>query len=130
MPSEEETLQFNLHIDAGDEIDDEELDRFTRQLRAEIEELDVESVDLVKEQTVPKGSKDAEAVTLGALAVTLLPVVVPKLLDFLQSWCVRKNSQTVKIKSQVGDRLVEVEFSPSTTSPTELQELVKALRID
>jgi hypothetical protein len=39
----------------------------------------------------------------------------------------RGESRKIKIKTQVGDRSVEVEYSPQTTSPAELKNLVETL---
>lgn len=120
-------INLILQLDAGKESDAEELDRLTRLLLTEIQELDVESVELVKGQEPPEGAKSAELVTLGSLAVAVLPTVFPKLIEFLQSWSMRAENRTVKIKTQVGDRSIEVEYSPATMSTAELKRVVKTL---
>ncbi|MBM3239488.1 hypothetical protein FJZ31_24610 [Candidatus Poribacteria bacterium] len=119
-------VKMNLHLDVGENADEEELDRLTRQLRDEMRELEVEAVELVSEKTTPEGAM-GDAVTLGALAVVVLPVVIPKLIDFLQAWLMRGENRTVKIKTQVGDRSLEVEYSPKTMSPSKLKKLVDML---
>jgi hypothetical protein len=118
---------LTLQINAGENADADELDRLTRQLLTEIKELEVESVELAKDETAPAGTKSIDAVTLGALAVAVLPTVVPKLIDLLQSWLMRGEGRAVKIKTQVGDRSVELEYSPKTVSPDELKSLVDKL---
>jgi hypothetical protein len=126
MSSAPRTARLTLHLDAGTEADAEELDRLTRQLRDEIRDLEVESVELVRGETPPGGAKSVNAVTLGALAVAIPPEVLPKLMELLQSWLLR-GDRTLKIKTQVGDRLLEVEYSPRTMSPAELKSLVDTL---
>lgn len=116
-----------LNIEAGEDASSEEIDRLTRQLRNEIREMEVESVELVKEETIPEGAKSATAVTLGALAIAVLPTVIPKLIEFLQAWSMRGESRKVRIKTQVGDRSVEAEFSPTAMSQDELKDLVEML---
>lgn len=118
---------FILTIDAGGELDADQLDRLTRQLRSELLELDTESVDLMKSGTPPAGTKSAEAVTAGTLAVAILPSFLPKLLDYLQSWTMREEQRKVKVKSQIGDRSIELEYSPNALSQEELKELVTTL---
>lgn len=125
--SEPKAASLILHIQAGKGTDAEELDCLTRQLLAEIQELEVESVELVKDKAIPSGAKSVEAVTLGALAVSVLPTVIPKLIDFLQAWVMRRERRMVKIKTQTGDRSLEVEYSPTTMSPDELKSLVDML---
>jgi hypothetical protein len=117
---------LTLQINAG-EIDPERLDRLTRQLRGELLELEVASVDFVREDQLPEGAKAADAVTLGTLAVVILPSFLPKLIDYLQSWSLRGEGRKVKVKTQVGDRSIEVEYNPNTMSHQELKTLVETL---
>ncbi len=118
------TLQI---IEKGQGADADELDRLTRQLRGELQELDLESVDLVRDKSAPQGTKSAEVVTLGALAMAVLPNALPKLIEFLNGWLTRGENRKIKIKSQVGDRSVEVEYSPKAMAQTELKSLVDTL---
>jgi len=127
MASKANVAHLALHVSAGESIDDERLDQLTRQLRNELQELDVESVELLKEGATPEGTKSVEAVTLGALAVAVLPTAIPQLIAFLQSWLMRGEDRRIKIKTQVADRSLELDYSPSTISPTELKDLVDTL---
>ena len=117
---------LTLQIDAG-ESDPERLDRLTRQLRSELLDLEVENVDFVKENQLPEGAKAADAVTLGALAVAVMPNFLPKLVEFLQSWTLRGEGYKVKVKSQIGDRSIELEYTPKAMSQEELKTLVETL---
>ena len=113
-------------VDPGAEMLAEDLDAMTRQLRNEIEELGVESVRLATGQEAPAGSKSMEAVTIGALAVTILPAALPRLIEFLQAWTLRSKDQMVKIKASVGDRSVDVEY-PAGASETVVRELIQKM---
>ena len=127
MSANDELANLSLVVDLGQSANADELDRATRQLRDEIRDLDVESVELVKGVNPGAGAKSVEAITLGSLAVAVLPTLVPKLVEFLQSWALRGEGRKIKIKTQVGDRSVEVEYNPKTTSPAELKKLVETL---
>jgi hypothetical protein len=105
----------------------EELDQMTRQLRSELMELEVESVDLVRAGEAPKGAKAGEILELGTLAVAVLPVFIPKIIEYLQSWSLRAESRKVSVKAQVGDRSIEIEYSPAALSPAGLKNLVETL---
>ena len=59
--------------------------------------------------------------------MAVLPTVVPELIKFLQAWSMRGQNRTVKIKTQAGDRSLEVEYDPKTMSPAELKSLVEML---
>jgi hypothetical protein len=105
----------------------EEVDQMTRQLRSELMELEVESVDLVGAKEIPKGAKAGEVLELGTLAVAVLPVFIPKIIEYLQSWSLRAESRKVSVKAQVGDRSIEIEYSPAALSPAGLKNLVETL---
>jgi len=126
MSSDSQVISLILHIQEGADTDTDELDHLTRQLQVEIEELDVESIELMKRETLPGGVKSIEAVNVGVLAVKLLPGVLPKLLEFLYTRLGPRDSR-VKIKAQVGDRALEVEYSPRTMPLIELRALVNTL---
>lgn len=121
------TIQLTLLTDIGEEGDIEELDQVTRQLLAELREFDLESVSLVREGDSPEGAKAVEAISVGALGVAVLPAILPKLVEFLQAWSLRGENRTVKIKTQVGDRSLEVEYLPETMTQDELINLVDKL---
>ena len=118
--------QFTLQIQSEDS-DPERLDLLTRQLRAELLDLDVESADFIQKNQLPEGAKAVDAVTLGALAVAVLPGFLPKLVDYLQSWTLRGEGRKIKVKSQVGDRSIKLEYSPEAMSQQELKTLVETL---
>jgi hypothetical protein len=110
-----------LHIDAQDDVNPEELDQLTDQLRAELEDLDIESVSFVHGQLTPPGAKVLDPITIGALAIVVLPAVLPKVVEFIQAWTLRSEVQSVKIKAQHGDESIEVEF-PKTMTPEEAKK--------
>lgn len=123
-----DAVKIGLQIDAGEDADDAELDSLTRQLRGEIQELEVESVDLVKGEPPPEGTR-GDPVTLGKLAVVILPIIAPVLIGFLQNWLKRGRDQKVKIKIVVGDRSIEIESSPEAMSVS-VEELARTLMGD
>ena len=62
---------LELSIDAGPGADDDELERLGRSLRAELLELDVDSVEPAVAGPAPEDSRAIEAIALGALVVKL-----------------------------------------------------------
>jgi hypothetical protein len=122
-----ETMQFILSIDLGEAVDNEGLDQASRELRAELMEMDLDSVEFVRAGEMQAGTKSAEALTIGTLTVTLLPALLPKLLEYLQSWSLRAENRKVTVKTQFGDRSIELEYTPSALSPEELDRLVNTL---
>jgi len=89
---------IELTLQVGESgADPEDVDRDTRRLRTELQELPIESASLVAGEA-PAGAKAGDAITLGALAVSLAPVVVPAFVDFLKSWMARREGRTIIVK--------------------------------
>lgn len=103
-----------LHIDLmvfAPANSDEELDRMTRQLLRELKTFDLESIQLKSEGAPPAGAKGVEAVTAGTIAVSVLPAVFPKLVEFLQAWSLQGRGRTVKFKGKIAGQNVDFEGS-------------------
>ena len=127
MQSQDQELHLLLEIDPSTEIGDDELDQQTRRLRSELLELGASSAELPHGGAAPEGAKSAEAVTIGSLALVVLPTFLPKLIEYLQSWTQRAENRRVKIKTQVGDRSIELDYLPSSLTNKELNRLVETL---
>ena len=114
--AETNTEEFEIQVSAIDATD-EELDRMTRQLLSELRELDIESAELEKSGSAPDGSK-GDPITIGSIAIELLPAVLPSVIGLVQAWMTRAQGRTVKFKSK------GIEFEGS---PEELQKLLTRL---
>ena len=129
MALDSEAIQLVLQIDAGQQADQNYLDRLTRQLLTELRELEVESAEMGSGTAAPDGTKSAEAAILGELAVKVLPVALGPLVGFLQSWLHRGRSRSGKIKIQNGERSIELDYHPGAMSIEELKELADSLMV-
>jgi hypothetical protein len=107
MTNEAQLSPLILHIESPD-ADAEELDALTRQLRDEILEAPVESVEFVPDALAPVGTKGALAMAPGALAVTLRPGVLADFLDNLRHWLTRHEDRRVEITLSVGGNPVNI----------------------
>jgi hypothetical protein len=112
-------LTVQLGLDDGDA---EELDHLTRQLLGELQQHEVESADLVVSGPAETGTKAADPVTIGAIALAVLPSVVPKIVEFLQQWSLRRSGRTVKFKGNIGGQDIEFEGFQQ-----DLQQILAAL---
>ena len=126
MPGDPQATSLTILVDAGKDALAEDVDTLTRRLRSEIQDFGVEAVSLQSTDAVPSGTKSVEAVTIGALAVTILPQLLPRLIEFLQAWSLRTKDRTVKIKASVGDRSVDIEY-PEGASEVAVQELIQKM---
>ena len=124
MTTDDNLTNVILQIDAGPDVDAEEIDRLTRWLRSEIEDSGIEA-DLVKAGPAPDATKSVEAVMLGALVITTLPTAINNLLDLLRNWSSRGNNQNVKIKTRIGDQEITIEYPPTPTLNADIQRLLE-----
>jgi hypothetical protein len=112
--------QLNLEISATDTTD-EDIDRMTRQLLSELRETDVESAELAKGAPAPAGSK-GDPIAIGAIALEVLPAILPSVIGLVQAWASRGQGRTVKFKGKIGKERIEFEGSPE-----EFQKLLAML---
>jgi hypothetical protein len=91
----------NVHLllTLDPDADDEELERSTRQLRAELLNLDAESVTLVRSGDAAAGAKVADPVTVGAIIVALSASggVLTTLIDTVRDWLARRSAHKVVV---------------------------------
>jgi hypothetical protein len=87
-------MRVLLVVEPDASTDRDDADRLARRLRAEIAELDVESVTLAG-GAVPDGAKSADAVTLGALVVALSASggVFTALIETVRDWLNRQSAR-------------------------------------
>ncbi len=124
----ESLLSLSIQLLNDDQTSPEDLDQMTRLLRDEIEEH--RGIDNVRLQSAnnqpPAGTKaGAEVFTIGALLLAILPDTLPAIIGFFQEWTLRPGNQPVKIKAQIADRIIEVEFDPRVTSRDEIASLAR-----
>ena len=112
----QDALEFELEVIDSDATE-EELDRMTRNLLSELQETDVQSAELVSVGTAPEGSK-GDPITIGTLALTVMPAILPGVIDLIRDWTGRREGRTVKFKGK------GIEFEGS---PEELQRLLDSL---
>ena len=89
--NETDKAEFHIEVSTVDATE-EELDRMTRQLLSELRELNVESAELAKGDSAPSGTKSADPVMIGniAIAVTAWRRWLPKTcLWSSDQWCSR-----------------------------------------
>jgi hypothetical protein len=113
--------ELRLEISAEDVAADD-IDQMTRQFLSELREADVESVQLAPGGPAPVGTKSFDPVTTGAIVMTVLPVVLPKIIDMAQAWVARGSGRTIKFKGRIGKQEIEFEGPPE-----ELEKLLDKL---
>lgn len=97
--------ECTVHIDAAGG-DAEELEALTQQLRSEIAELDVDSVEPAPGGPAPAGAKAVGLLAIGSLLVKFLASekVFSKLIEVVTAWLQRSGQRSVVIELG-GDKL-------------------------
>jgi hypothetical protein len=100
-------VELLLHIDTNPEIENiENLEMFSRQLREELLELDVESVDYVTNGELLEGAKSGTPIDWNTLLLTFAASggVITTIINLLQSWLARHDKRTIVLEID-GDKL-------------------------
>lgn len=107
-----DSLQINLAI-YSPESTDEEIDIWTRQLLLKLRELDVEFAGLTFLDNVIEGEKGVgiDPMFAEAIALVVLPTMLPKILEFLQAWSLQSKGRTIKFKGKMSGQNIEFEGS-------------------
>ena len=116
-----ENVEFQLTVSIPDGTEDE-IDRLTRGLLNDLKGMDVESARLASDGIAPEGSKGIDPVTTGTIALAVLPTMMPKILEFLQSWSLQGKERTIKFKGKVANQNIDFEGSFA-----EMEKLVEML---
>ncbi len=127
MADQSNPIAFKIKLSSPDHSDPEAMDRLTRNLRSGIQEIGLESVQLGVDETKADGSKGAGAVLPGILVLNGMIALMPKVLEYLQSWIMRGQNQAVSIEIQRGANKVNLSFTPKSTSPEDILNLVEKL---
>jgi hypothetical protein len=118
---------LDLTITLHDDVDNDELELLTRQMCEEVGDLDVESVGPAPGGEAPPGSK-GDAITIGSIVVALASAgVFTGLIELLKSWALRREGRTVTVKAKVGDRELELAYSPALASQNEMTRFVSTI---
>lgn len=102
----EQVARLGLCIETDPKVEADELARLAVQLRQELLELDIESVEPATAGTPPPGARTGELLTAGALIVMLLrsPVLFELLIKTVQAWISRGGERSVELEIN-GDKL-------------------------
>jgi hypothetical protein len=120
------TFSLDIQVVDSDDSSADALDTATRSLRREMQDLGVDSVTSGRAGPAPAGSKSDAAVTVGQLAVVVLPVLVPKLMDLLQHWLGRNERRKIKVKTTIDGRTLEVQLPADLRGDPQVATLLQA----
>jgi hypothetical protein len=122
MSERENILTIKINLNPGNHPND--LYKDTDQLRDELEDLDVKSVDIVRKEKLDPNAKGIEMFVLGNLIIKLAPVILPSLIQALNSWLSRHKGRTLKLT--LGEDSIEIGDISSKEQEIALQEFIKS----
>jgi hypothetical protein len=98
--------ELSVELQPGSDTGSEELTQIAGWLRAELLDLDVDSVQQSVQEEVPKGAKGADLLTIGQLVVGLVasPEVLASITGAVRSWLGCNRARSVKL-TMGGDAL-------------------------
>ncbi|MFK4106161.1 hypothetical protein ACI2L1_40120 [Streptomyces sp. NPDC019531] len=109
----------------GEDGDPEYVEEQLQYLLAELDQLDVESIERVVGAPAPSGTRSGDAVQLGAVLIALggsgalLPVVV----GLVKDWLTRRSSFTIRLK--IGDDEIELTGASDQMGQRALDEFLR-----
>lgn len=111
--------------------DAHELDDFTRSLRVDLLQLDVDDVTQVSSEGLnPAGARAIDATTLGALLITFnnsLPLATA-VIDTIQDWLKRSTPPSTKsVRVIVGDKSIKLDGASNEQQDRLVQAFIGAL---
>lgn len=91
--------RLTLDLAGASDTDAEELQSLGEQLRRALLELDVENVQLARRSAAaPEGAKPGEALAVGALVVTTVPLLVRQVLQLVDTWLRNRPLRGIKVE--------------------------------
>ena len=117
-----ENLEGKVKIEGDVRQDPELLDTYSRRLRDEILELDVDSFDYISQDDAPKGSKGVSASAIGDMIFSLAPLeyALSGVMGAVQSFTNRNKHCSISV--EIGDKRLTIDGS----LPEEQKKLVDA----
>lgn len=105
----------------------DDLEKDTLMLKKEIEELGVEEISVVKEDGASPSGGMGDSITLGMLAIAIVPNLLVALVAFLKDWNLRHQNQHYSIRLKKGDVEFDIQF-PRDASEKEIENQVKVIQ--
>ena len=108
VPTSDHRMRLTIAVDPRPNSDDQEVDELTSQLRRTLLDLDVESVDRVKQGEAPPGVRGSDVLALGTLIVTLAKSTrtLATLVNTVKIWLSGGSQRSVKL--QIDGDILEV----------------------
>jgi hypothetical protein len=124
----DETCKLVLQFGSSQAVDDSELDRLARRFNLELQNEGEDIDSKLATDAAPERSKAGIGGAIGALAIQLAPKALPVLIDRIWRFLTRSPNRSVKVKIQLGNKSVEIEYpGEKALSIEDVSNLVETL---
>ena len=123
MSSQQDPVRLTIHLETREAVDQEELYRLRQLLKQNLEEFPLELVPSQGDEApqIEVGAKGVDPSLWGPIVVVMLPLVLPKLIEFLHDWTLRDQNRVIRFKADLKNRSVEGEY-PYGMTPDEAKK--------
>lgn len=122
----EPTLEVRVNLLPNEDIPSTKFIDDTETIFRDIRTMPVESASLVKDSTVPAGTM-GEPLTLAAIAIILLPSVLPTLIEYLKILEERRNRKIIELEISKGDKKIKVRLDSGKQTIEEINAWLQQL---
>lgn len=120
-------LDLVISVDAGENVTDQMLHRLARQVYQDLRRTGADSVKWAQSGEAPVGTKGIP-IDINTIVVSFASAgVLTAIIQLLKDWALRAEGRKVKVRTQVGDNSIELEYSPTATSEEELTAFAEKL---
>jgi hypothetical protein len=112
-------LEINIKLPNGTK---EDVDDVTRQLLDELRDFHLESLNLKRGDDILSDVKSVDPITIGTIALVVLPSLLPKVVEFVQAWSMRGDKKIIKFRGKIAGQIIEFEGSSD-----DLQKIISRL---
>lgn len=134
MVSSNENIELTIQLNYQEDFDKERLSDDSYNLADELQTFPIDDVKIVREGKVPDKAKSGiDPIVLGGILVYTSQTVLPKILEFVYAWAMRREGRNIKIKIQNQNGSIEIDV-PETKDIEDIKlwinELTKKLSED
>lgn len=120
--TQNQSLNLTLHITAGADADDYEINRLTRNLLRELRRTDIERAEIPRSDEPPPDFTKGDPITIGTIVVELAPAIITGVFALTRDWMNRQQNKTLKIT--INGNKLEI---PRNASQEQIDRIIASL---
>ena len=122
-------VKFVLRIDEGENADQVKIDRSTRQLYSELDEMDLGSIGYLEDPNPPEGTKQINAVLIGVIALEITIELLPKMVGILTNWTGRSPERKIVLEYPDKETTKTINITYKNLKPEDVNRIVNIINL-